>query len=351
MKKNYLVLIVFFLTILTGQAQNNPQLTVTLDDGMPYTPQNLNVGDVINYTNTVTNTGNVTVLNIIVTNNNATLSGTNFIGDLAPGQTASLYSTHVVTQADIDTGYVTNLAVGQGFFYEDNIVDVSDDIDPASPGGNDDPTITHISQNPQISVLKDDQLPYTPQNLSVGDVITYQISVSNTGNVTINLVNITDNNATVVSGNPITNSEPGTTHVVIAEHTVTQADIDAGQVSNQATGTFDFQGTTYTTLSDADATNTIPDEPTITLLQTNAVDDYWASKITVYPTVVMDDVYIVSDELKIEKIIFFNSIGQFQAEMPYHPSGIYQVSDFASGTYLLKIKTGKGMFVKKIIKH
>ena len=351
MQKIYLVLIIFFLAVLTGQAQGNPQITVTLDDGMPYTPQNLSLGDVIDYTITVTNTGNMTLINVVVSDNNANISGNNNLGNMVAGQIETLYASHVVTQEDIDNGSVSNSAVAQGFFNGALIIDASDDIDPDSPSGGDDPTITHIAQYPQISVVKDDQLPNTPQNLNVGDVITYQILVTNTGNVTLNLVNITDNNATIISGNPVMNLEPGTTHVVTADHTVTQADIDAGQVSNQAAGTFDFQGVTYSELSDDNPSNTIPDEPTITILQTAGLDNYLTNQIYFYPAITTDFIYIVSGDLKIEKITFINANGQVQAELLYQLSGKYPVSGLAAGTYLLVIQTSSGQVVKRFFKQ
>ena len=63
------------------------------------------VGDIINYTFTVTNTGNVTLTNVIVEDPLVTISGV-AIATLAPGaiDTASYTASYVITQQDIDAG-------------------------------------------------------------------------------------------------------------------------------------------------------------------------------------------------------------------------------------------------------
>ncbi len=247
----------------------NPVLVLTKDDQLSYNNQNLAVGDIINYNIYVTNNGNVTLTNIIVNDNNASISGSNAIMVLGVGQTATLYATHIVTQADIDLGYVSNSATGSTVFNNTTITDLSDDTDPFSPGGLDDPTLTHINRNPGIIVTKDDQKPYTPQNLNLGDVITYNIYVTNTGNVTLSNINVTDTNADIVSGNPIASLAPGYTATIVTTHTITQADINAGQVLNSATAATTFDNNPVSDISD-DTDPSSPsgsDDPTLTLIQ------------------------------------------------------------------------------------
>ncbi len=261
----------------------NPVLVITKDDQLPYTDQNLIVGDDIDYNIYITNNGNVTLTNIIITDNNATISGSNAIGNLPPGQTVTLQATHTVTQADINNGSIENSATGACMFNNNSIIDISDDTDPFAPGGPDDPTITHLIQNPVINVTKDDQLPYSPQNLNVGDVITYNIDVTNTGNITLNNINVGDTNATIISGNPINTLEPGYTQTVVATHTVTQADIDTGYIVNSAVASTSFNGNAVNDTSDdtdplspsgdADPTvTTIAQNPGITVLKDDQLD-------------------------------------------------------------------------------
>ncbi|MBK8492607.1 MAG: DUF11 domain-containing protein [Saprospirales bacterium] len=77
----------------------------------------LNAGDVINYTITVTNTGNVTVGGITMSDPNA--SGMTCTPaepfTLAPGQSASCTASHTLTQGDLDAGTYSNVATASGF--------------------------------------------------------------------------------------------------------------------------------------------------------------------------------------------------------------------------------------------
>lgn len=74
------------------------------------------VGGIIGYTFTITNTGNVDLSNITITDPGATVAGN--IGLLAAGQTDSTSITggYVLTQADIDAGIKTNIATVSGSY-------------------------------------------------------------------------------------------------------------------------------------------------------------------------------------------------------------------------------------------
>ncbi|HEY8635977.1 MAG TPA: hypothetical protein VIL81_01835, partial [Candidatus Limnocylindrales bacterium] len=180
------------------------------------------VGDVIHYTITATNDGNTTLASVTVTDANATsLSCTPANGSpLAPGASMDCTATHTVTQADIDAGHYLNTACvddGAG-----GAAQACDDAD------------VNADQNPHLSIVKDaTESSYD----SVGDVIHYQITATNDGNVTLHNVTVTDANATNLSCTPaipVANLAVGGTIVCTANHTVTQADIDAGHYLNTA---------------------------------------------------------------------------------------------------------------------
>ena len=68
------------------------------------------VGNVIHYTISVENTGNVTLTNIVVTDPDAdSISGSPIVS-LAPLATADVSATHTITLADLDAGSFTNTA-------------------------------------------------------------------------------------------------------------------------------------------------------------------------------------------------------------------------------------------------
>jgi uncharacterized repeat protein (TIGR01451 family) len=70
----------------------------------------------------------------------------------------------------------------------------------------------------------------------VGDVIHYTITATNTGNTTLDSVTVTDANAANLTCTPVNGSSlaPGAKLDCTADHTVTQADIDAGHYLNTA---------------------------------------------------------------------------------------------------------------------
>ncbi|MBM4463362.1 MAG: hypothetical protein FJ012_08510, partial [Chloroflexi bacterium] len=215
--------------VYTAAPAINILKTGTLDMTVVLPNDRADVGDKINYTFTVTNTGNVTLTNIYVTDPKVTVSGGPIT--LLPGASDSTTFTgsYTLTQADINAGQVDNTATATG----------------KDPGNNDvtntdDETVT-IPQSPSISVVKNGTLDMTVvlpnDRADVGDKINYTFTVTNTGNVTLTNIYVTDPKVTV-SGGPITllpGASDSTTFT--GSYTLTQADINAGQVDNTATAT------------------------------------------------------------------------------------------------------------------
>jgi len=94
-------------------------------------------------------------------------------------------------------------------------------------------TYTNEKEAPALSIVKTSP---TQSYDAVGDVITYQVVATNTGNTTLASVTITDANAVLGTCTPANGSSlaPGATLTCAATHTVTQADIDAGHYLNTA---------------------------------------------------------------------------------------------------------------------
>jgi gliding motility-associated-like protein/uncharacterized repeat protein (TIGR01451 family) len=209
-----------------------------------------NVGDMVTYSFVVKNTGSVVLTNITVTDNNAVITG-GPIATLAPGATDSttFSGSHVITQEDINTGYVYNLATVTGTDPEEKpVTDTSSDptpcstcpIDPQCP----DCTITPLTQSPGIVLVKTNNIEVGQNEcstLAVGDVVTYTFTVTNPGNVSLHNITVIDPHTglsaiALESGDSNTNNilEVTETWIYKATYAVTQADIDNGTITNQA---------------------------------------------------------------------------------------------------------------------
>ncbi|WP_410005922.1 gliding motility-associated C-terminal domain-containing protein [Aequorivita nionensis] len=230
------------------------------------------VDETISYTFTVTNEGNVSLSNVTVTDPLiATITGptgdTNGDGKLDVTEIWTYTGTYTITQGDIDAGQVTNQATAEGT--APNATVVSDLSDESSVLEND-PTVIELCQNPKIALIKTGVVDDTNGNgcADVDETITYSFTVFNLGNVTLSNITITDPLVTV-NGGPITlapGASDGTTFT--ATYIITQTDIDAGFVENQATVTgADASGTTVSDLSDDNSE--LEDDPTITQLCQN----------------------------------------------------------------------------------
>jgi gliding motility-associated-like protein/uncharacterized repeat protein (TIGR01451 family) len=230
------------------------------------------VDETISYTFTVTNEGNVSLSNVTVTDTLiATITGptgdTNGDGKLDVTEIWTYTGTYTITQGDIDAGQVTNQATAEGTAPDATVV--SDLSDESSVLEND-PTVIELCQNPKIALIKTGVVDDTNGNgcADVDETITYSFTVFNLGNVTLSNITITDPLVTV-NGGPITlapGASDGTTFT--ATYIITQTDIDAGFVENQATATgTDASGTTVSDLSDDNSE--LEDDPTITQLCQN----------------------------------------------------------------------------------
>jgi uncharacterized repeat protein (TIGR01451 family) len=170
-------------------------------------------GDVITYTIVVTNSGNVTLNNITVTDPLTGLNTT--ILSLAPGSSQTYTEVYTITQSDLDAGFVTNTATAT-----DGVT-----TDTGSE------TVNAVQQ-PELTVTKTADVG--TYDLA-GDVITYTILVTNSGNVTLNNITVTDPltglNTTILS------LAPGSSQTYTEVYTITQSDLDAGFVTNTATAT------------------------------------------------------------------------------------------------------------------
>ena len=230
------------------------------------------VDETISYTFTVTNEGNVSLSFVEVTDPLiATITGptgdTDGDGELDVTETWIYTGTYAITQVDIDAGEVINQATAEATAPDTTIVS---DLSDESSVLEDDPTVIELCQNPVIALIKTGVINDTNGNgcADVGETIEYSFTVFNLGNVTLTNITVTDPLVTVAGG-PIT-LEPGATDGTsfTAIYTITQTDIDAGFVENQATATgTDPSGNSVSDLSDDNSE--FEDDPTLTELCQN----------------------------------------------------------------------------------
>ncbi|WP_328589058.1 DUF7507 domain-containing protein, partial [Cereibacter sphaeroides] len=229
------------------------------------------VGEPLSYSFTVTNTGNVTLTDVTVTDTSLpglVLSGAPIT--LAPGASdaTTFTATYALKQADIDRGYVENTALVTGTHVDGNGDETEVEDISGTEAANDLPTRSDVEAAPAIALVKTVDLSGLSSPVAAGDVLSYGFAVTNTGNVTLTNVTVTDDSLAdlVLTGGPIASLAPNATDSTSysASYTLTQADIDRGFVENTAlaTGTYTDGAGVETDVEDTSGTDTSNDLPT-----------------------------------------------------------------------------------------
>ena len=243
---------------------------LTLDKSSPTATYDA-VGDTLTYSYLLTNTGNVTLAGpFTVTDDRATVTCPADTS-LAPGHSVTCSATYSASQADLDAGFVTNTATAHAAFTR--YLESS----PSAVDSNADSATIPATQLPKISI---DKTTTTTTYDSVGDTLTYSYLVTNTGNVTLSgPFTVSDDRALDESCPALPSLAPGATITCSATDAVTQADLDAGFVTNTATGsgsfTFHLDAAPTTITSSADSVTIIATQlPKLTLDKTTPTVTY-----------------------------------------------------------------------------
>ncbi|MBB4107401.1 Ig-like domain-containing protein, partial [Pedobacter zeae] len=215
-------------------------------------------GDVINYNIVVTNTGNVTLTNVAITDAGADPGSIlpAGIASLLPGASVTVTAKHTVTLTEVNTGSFTNQASATAQTPNGGTLNKPKSDDPNTPAL-DDATVTVIAPASTITLVKTGTLS------SDGNSITYNFSVKNTGNVTLHIITLTDAKLGLNRVIPGTLA-PGATVTDSYVYQLTQADKDAGKVTNTAGVT--AQTPANVTVKDVSGTAENNDTPTITVI-------------------------------------------------------------------------------------
>jgi gliding motility-associated-like protein/uncharacterized repeat protein (TIGR01451 family) len=176
----------------------------------------LNPGDIIHYTIEIENTGNVSVHFINVFD--PLIDFSEYIPALAPGEIQTFSVTYIVTEEDVDLGFVFNEVFYSGgsyycFFRVDGSAQVT----------------VFWGQTVGLSLAKTASAEVYS---SAGEQIVYEISVQNSGDAAITDIVVED----PLTGlqETITSLNPGEIIVWTEPYSVTQADLDAGFIFNRA---------------------------------------------------------------------------------------------------------------------
>ena len=253
----------------------NPSIELTKTSALSndVAPTGLGLGDTVTYTLVVENTGDVTLSNVSLTDALVDANGTSLtlttplvldsssVGSSAASLlvdgTLTYTATYVITQSDVDAGGISNSAVvrseapgGDTTDTTDDITDNSDDGDDTDGNTSDDPTEDDINQTPAITVVK----TIVDADKQVGGEVTYKITVTNTGNITLNDVKVTDTklglDAVMLTPSTLASGENS---FIEKSYTITQADMDRGYVENTASGAaVAVNGDAVTDVSDTD---------------------------------------------------------------------------------------------------
>jgi len=227
------------------------------------------VGNTISYSITIENNGDLILTGVsltdTLTNDDGTLLGPatpTFVsstssspqGTLIVGESATYSLSYLITQADIDSGGLSNTITANATAENGaNIQDVSDDGDDGDGNTVDDPAVTTLPANPSIIITK---IAIPDSNVPAGTTVTYTYRVTNNGNQTITNIDLSDSHGgtdslpdpdseTVVPADDIaptgdssditandgiwSSLAPGDTVTFTADYIVTQEDIDTLQ--------------------------------------------------------------------------------------------------------------------------
>ncbi|MDQ0966461.1 putative repeat protein (TIGR01451 family)/gliding motility-associated-like protein [Flavobacterium sp. W4I14] len=215
------------------------------------------VGDVINYNIVVTNTGNVTLTNVAVTDAGADAGSIIpvSIASLAPGVSVTITARHTITLTEVNAGSFSNQASATAQTPGGGTVTKPRSDDPGT-SAIDDATVTLIAPASTIALVK------TGTISADGNSITYNFSIKNTGNVTLHIITLVDAKLGLNRVIPGTLA-PGATITDSYVYQLTQADRDAASVTNSATIT----GQTPANVSVSDISGTAENNNTPTVTQ------------------------------------------------------------------------------------
>ena len=204
-------------TVTAADAAAKISITKTADP-----TSGVKVGDKITYTVVVKNEGNVTVKDGKLEDDHADLSSETFT--LAPKEKAEFTYTYTVIQEDVDAGKIVNIVKANATAVRG---DDPEEVEATA-------TVTAYQKGSLKTTKVTTSTPKNGKAYALGEEITYKITVTNNGNVTVTNITVKDDK----TGDEwtIDSLAPGETKEFTPKpYVVTEADILQGEVVNTAT--------------------------------------------------------------------------------------------------------------------
>ena len=229
----------------------------------------VDLADTVVYTITVENKGNVVVSGVTLADtltdgNGGALtltSGPSFTsasagsaqGTITFGETATYSATYVIDNSTYNSGSISNsvFVTSSSPGKTNDVTDTSDDGDDTDGNTTNDPTIVEISSTPGIEATKNVTITDNGDGVvGKGDIVRYDISIENTGNISLSNLSINDlfrdNSGANLSllnpgltfsgsnlGSPAGTIKASETANYIGFYIIEQSAVDAGGFTNQ----------------------------------------------------------------------------------------------------------------------
>jgi uncharacterized repeat protein (TIGR01451 family) len=190
------------------------------------------VGETITYTIVAKNTGDAVLTDVSVTDpmvTGLTCVPSVPVATLALGESIACQGTHVVTQADLDSSPLLNTASASGSSIVGPVVTDAD------------ATVTTAAA-PALTV---DKTVSATSFLLAGEVLSYEVRVTNSGNVTLSNVSVTDpkvSGLTCVPSLPVASLAPGAQIVCTGSRILTNSDVIDGHSPGWKPGSGEWFG-------------------------------------------------------------------------------------------------------------
>ncbi|MCW5254808.1 hypothetical protein IBX28_30775, partial [Streptomyces sp. SHP 1-2] len=168
-------------------------------------------------------------------------------------------------------------------------------------------TIVTPPAEPGLSVVKTGRSA-EPDRLVLGEEVTYDFTVTNTGNVTIKDVKVKEGEFTgsgelgeVDCPEDAASLAPGASVTCTAAYTVTQADVDAGSIENSATATGTPPSGEPPVSPPSKTIVPAPQEPALAVVKTASVDRLVAGEEITYRFAVTNTGNVTLTDVKIDE--------------------------------------------------